>query len=464
MFFVSIGKYMYYNQKMRYAIMTIASLLCLAHSSFAQGFPAIPPFNKNDRVLIFASHPDDEAIATAGVIQKAVAAGAKVKVVFYTNGDSNEPAFIIYEKRLTFRQGEFIHMGEVRRREALAALTHLDINESDVTFLGYPDGGTMEIMTKYWQTTKPFKSFFTRSSRVPYPGCLSSGAPYTGESILADIKNIVTGFRPNKIFVGHPADSNVDHRSLYLFLRVALWDLGDAASKAQIFPYIVHVWGWQRTPGFHPELRLEPPSGMKDISWKELTLNPAEIEKKRLAISFNKSEIEYAPQYLYSYARRNELFGDFHEIALEKNDKANPSWQEVYVPECNIAPVPGSKKKPIICALAYALQDKDLFIRFRLRRKLDRDLGISVSLFGYSRKKNFAEMPKIKVYIGILGMKIFDKKKRVLIKDAQITYEGNDLILRIPLASLGDPDRILSSARTVDLPFDQTAWRVIRID
>ena len=40
-----------------------------------------------DKVLVFAPHPDDESIGTAGFIQKAIAADSRVTVVFLTCGD-----------------------------------------------------------------------------------------------------------------------------------------------------------------------------------------------------------------------------------------------------------------------------------------------------------------------------------------------------------------------------------------
>ena len=107
-------------------------------------FAAEPPadlaqqINKEDRILVFAPHPDDETIGTGGLIQKALEAGAKVKVVCYTNGDNNELAFIVYEKRLTFRKREFLHMGEVRSKETIAAMGSLGVSPDNITFLGYP--------------------------------------------------------------------------------------------------------------------------------------------------------------------------------------------------------------------------------------------------------------------------------------------------------------------------------------
>ena len=42
-----------------------------------------------DRVLVLAVHPDDESLCAGGLIQHALAHGAKVRVVFITDGDNN---------------------------------------------------------------------------------------------------------------------------------------------------------------------------------------------------------------------------------------------------------------------------------------------------------------------------------------------------------------------------------------
>ena len=61
-----------------------------------------------------------------------LANGAKVKVVCYTNGDNNELAFIIFEKRLTFRKNEFLHMGRVRSQETIKAMISLGLKPEDI--------------------------------------------------------------------------------------------------------------------------------------------------------------------------------------------------------------------------------------------------------------------------------------------------------------------------------------------
>jgi LmbE family N-acetylglucosaminyl deacetylase len=93
-------------------------------------------FKKNERILILAPHPDDESIACAGIIQKALSAGAQVRVVYLTNGDHNELAFIVYEKRIVMRQGEFIYLGKLRQKESIKSMKFLGLSEKDLVFLG----------------------------------------------------------------------------------------------------------------------------------------------------------------------------------------------------------------------------------------------------------------------------------------------------------------------------------------
>jgi LmbE family N-acetylglucosaminyl deacetylase len=97
-------------------------------------YTGLNPFDKNERILILAPHPDDESIACAGIIQKALEAGAQVRVVYLTNGDHNELAFIVYEKRITLRQGEFVHLGKLRQQESIKAMKFLGLSEKDLCF------------------------------------------------------------------------------------------------------------------------------------------------------------------------------------------------------------------------------------------------------------------------------------------------------------------------------------------
>jgi LmbE family N-acetylglucosaminyl deacetylase len=448
-----------------------ASIFCifLISASLAAAEEAKDRVNctKNDRVLILAPHPDDEAIGTAGVIERALKQDAKVRVVCYTNGDSNELSFIVYEKRLTFRKGEFLYMGEVRRRETVRAMVSLGVNPEDIIFLGYPDFGTMEIFTKYWGNVIPYKGLFTRVSKVSYREALSMNSPYVGESILKDIKKVILDFRPTKIFVSHPADVNRDHRALYLFLQVVLWDLEGKIKHPQVFPYIIHVVRWPMPRGYHPELEIKEPDSLTDsgIEWRSIVLTQEELKAKRAAVSFYRSQIQYSPSYLFTFCRSNELFGDFPVIKMNMQNPGETVWHDLETIQ-NIEIDPEHKKDAennILPDVAYAAKDDRLLVRFQLREKIEKNLGVSIFLIGYNPKINFSEMPKIYVKIDTLGVHIRDKKQPLQVKDIEFETQDNTLILKIPFSLLGNPDRILTCARTYPnkLPLDETSWRTL---
>jgi LmbE family N-acetylglucosaminyl deacetylase len=439
----------------------------------AEEIKAIEPIVRDDRILILAPHPDDETIGCAGVIQQALSAGAQVRVVYLTNGDHNQIAFIVYEKRLTLRKGEFIHMGEVRRREAIKAMALLGLSENDLVFLGYPDFGTFTIFSQYWQESRPFKSFLTRISSVPYKENLSFAAPYKGESILSDLEKVLLGYKPNKIFVSHPADTNVDHKALYLFLQVALRDLDRELSRPKIYPYLVHCVGWPLPRHYHPELRLTPPGQFLDTqtNWQRFELSQGQIDKKYQAILCYKSQTESSAFYLLSFARSNELFGDYADIQLQRQvslkEKAVSffGFSNMY-DDSDIDTLAGLDNLiGIKGQVSYAVVDNSILIRIEKREEVNRKFSLMLYLFGYSRRIPFAEMPKIRILTKHNKFKVFYGRKKIQVEGVSLELNPGELIFKIPLVILGNPDFILTSMKAYRgvLPVDAIAFRKIEI-
>jgi len=438
---------------------------------FAQELKEIEPFNKNDRVLILAPHPDDESIACAGVIQQAVKAGAKVHAAFLTNGDHNQIAFIVYEKRLTLRKGEFIHMGKVRMKEAINAMKVLGVGQDNLTFLGYPDFGTFAIFSKYWGDVKPFKSMLTRISAVPYKEDLSYAAPYKGESILKDIESVLLKFKPNKIFVSHPADTNVDHRTLYLFLQIALRDLNKEVPNPKVYPYLVHCTGWPLPRRYHPGLEILPPSKFNDsqINWYRFNLTPGQINKKYQAILCHSSQTRSSAFYLLAFGRKNELFGDYPDTELHKQISTREKgglffgFSDMYL-DSDRGVLGGLEKLTENEGnVSYTAVDNSVLIRIEKPRELARTFSLQLYLFGYNDLTPFALMPKIRLLTKGEKFKVFDGKKLIKPEGISVDIHSNVLILRIPLKVLGEPNFILASIKTYGgaLPFSSTAFKKI---
>ena len=443
-------------------------IFCLTvNTSYAFDMRKIEAFDKNDRILVLAPHPDDEIIASAGIIQKAKEAKAKVQVVLFTNGDANELAFIVYEKRLTFKKKEFLHMGNVRRKETLSACKLLGLDESDIISLGYPDFGTMEIFTKYWGDVKPFRSILSRVDRVSYSHAPSFNAPHCGESVLNDIKNVIRSFRPTKIFVSHPVDTNRDHRALYLFTKVAMWDLKKEGIRAHIYPYLIHVVGWPKPRGWRPDLMLSPFKVLQksDILWHQSVLTPQQIEKKREAVlKFNSQNIP-SPGYLSTFARKNELFGDYLKVRLKSQKKETFVWHPLGIKD-RYTRTSLFKPRERASSVSYALVENNLYVRLLTKFPLSDDLGATLYILGYNNNKDFALMPKLRLNVNASGLHVYDKKRKITAKDVKFKHKGNQIIFEVPLRQLGHPDYVMICPRIAigGLPLDKIAWRILQLE
>jgi LmbE family N-acetylglucosaminyl deacetylase len=420
----------------------------------------------DDRILVLAPHPDDETLASGGLIQQAKALGLPVHVAFLTNGDNNEWAYSLYRGALSLDPTSVLEGGLVRHQEALNATAALGLKPEDVTFLGYPDFGTLRIWLDHWRNREPLRAMMTERNAVPYTTALSPNAPYKGESILADLTTVLRDFKPTKIIVSDPGDQNPDHQALYLFTRVALWNLRNEIDP-EIYTYLVHYGRFPSPRGLLQDAPLEPPANFDvgDI-WHTLPLTPAQVDRKLAALQQHKTQWDAASRYLESFVRSNELF------AAQGDDLKVPPDAPVMV-NTNIAlrgvrrPLeqltPQERAKYVGAEIERISLDGDaLVISVALAQPLPQDVKATAYLFGYRDDRPFAEMPKLHVEIGKSGHKLYDAGKPLKDDSVQVTSKPNTIEIRVPLASLGSPQRVMLGMRvqTGEMPLESEPWRV----
>jgi LmbE family N-acetylglucosaminyl deacetylase len=447
----------------------VFAVLLRVYSSRAEqlAWPSLA-FSPDDRILILAPHPDDEVIATGGIIQQALKQGLPVHVVFFTYGDNNEWAFAVYRKHPLLAPKAVQGMGLIRHEEAVRSDGVLGLSPTNLTFLGYPDFGTLHIWNEHWGARPPFRSMLTRVTAVPYTNAFRCGAVYKGEEILADLKSMIRDFKPTRIFVSHPGDHNPDHRSLYLFTQVALWDL-EKEWRPAVYPFLVHYKKWPRPAGYHPEIALAPPDLFRDsVRWQAYGLNPIYMSVEREAIRKHASQYAVSGRYLDSFIRPNELFGDFptmrlrqadtnHSVAIE-NESETDDLPEILTDEERGSYI-GIETR------AMWLEKDRVILRMDLSRPLVRMVEFTASVFGYRADKPFGDMPKIRVNVDITGCAILDQNRPLPKDSVEITRSAKTITIRVPLSILGNPEKILTSARTKlgDVPMDWVSWRKLEI-
>lgn len=451
-------------------LLTAAGACCSGRASPAATGPAFEPFvlQPDDRVLVLAPHPDDEVIGCAGIIQRSRAMGLPVRVVFLTCGDNNQWSFAVYRKHPVIEPEAVRQMGMIRREEALNAARAMGLEPDQLVFLGYPDFGTLHIWAGHWNREPAFESMLTRVRAVPYPKAYRPGAPYKGEEILGDLTALIREFKPTKIFLSHPADQNCDHRALYLFTRVALWNLEDELRPA-LHPYLVHFRRWPMPRGYRPEAATRPPRALAEaLPWQRFPLTEGEAGTKLDAIHRHRTQFGYASKYLLSFVRGGELFGDLPVVRLGpgaelKTDESIDGKEEEALPEQLT-----DEERASFVGIEWRAVRREadaLVLTVQLSRPLGKTVGLSLYVFGYRKDQAFASLPKIHVRFGALRHEILDQSVPRPPDSVAVERTSRTITVRVPLALLGDPEKVMTSARTYlgDVPLDWISWRVLEL-
>lgn len=226
---------------------------------------------KDKKMLIIAPHNDDEALGTSILIKKALNNNTKVKVVLITNGDGFKKAAIINKFNIRLKPLDYIKFGYIRQKETIKALYNVGINESDIIFLGYPDGGIDNLWMDNWYKGKPYTSIYTHCNKSPYSNTFNKDSIYCGEDLSLDIENIIKDFNPDYVVFPHPNDRHPDHWATYCFVKYALTDL---KYNGKELLYLVHRGDWPAPLKKDPSLRLVPPAKLINTGtvWYKLSL------------------------------------------------------------------------------------------------------------------------------------------------------------------------------------------------
>jgi LmbE family N-acetylglucosaminyl deacetylase len=258
---------------------------------------------RGDRLLVVAPHPDDETLCCAGLITRALANGATVRILWVTAGEGFEFAALA-TGHLRLRGSGMLRLGTRRSGEGRQAATVLGVPGDATVLLGFPDRGLRSLLGSNFRL--PLASPYTGTTRVPYPDTQRPGAPNTGESLLAGLAAEIDGFEPTRILAPAPEDLNPDHAATGLAVSAVLAERGD---RDALHWYVVHARGWPEPRGLAPERTLPPPP-VPARAWRSFELTAGERATKRAALRMHRSQLRVMAPYLNAFVRRNEQFAE----------------------------------------------------------------------------------------------------------------------------------------------------------
>ncbi|CAM3418620.1 LmbE-related protein [Deinococcus saxicola] len=265
--------------------------------------PAAPAFTRGQRILILSPHPDDETLCCGGLIAGAALAGAQVDVVWATAGDGFEFAASLSNRTLDPGDSQMRALGQTRAQEALRAAAALGIPASRTVMLGYPDGGLSALFTTHY--TEAYTAPTTGAFAVYVRGAQTPGAPFTGQTLEADLGRVLDRVKPDLVLAPAPQDFHPDHRTLsYIAQRLMA-----ARGQADALRFWVVHGGleWPVPKGLHPELPLTLPPLAASLPWQRVDLTAAGLDRKRQAIAAYVTQTRIMNRFMQAFVRRNEL-------------------------------------------------------------------------------------------------------------------------------------------------------------
>jgi LmbE family N-acetylglucosaminyl deacetylase len=426
-------------------------------------------------VLVIAPHCDDETLGAGGFIREAVRAGARVRVVFLTNGDGFPLAVSKQYLKLRPSRNSYIRFAYHRQTETLAALSELGVAREQVTFLGYPDGGLAPMWSRFWRPDTLYRSRFTGCTRAPYANAFRHQAPYCGSAVLADLRAVLRQVRPTDIVVPHPGDDHPDHWASYCYLLAALREIRLEAAKereppwggeAQVHTYLVHRGDWPVPQGLRPEARLVPPAALLglDTRWAAFPLTAEDRDAKQRALLRYRSQMAVMRRFLQSFVRSDELFGALPPGMVPLASSSGPVPAPGEPARNRLAPVIADSAEDTLmrdlnggadlASLAAASDDHRLYLRLSTRSQLSPRVHYRIHLHPLGRPDGADAPVTLTFYRG--------RSDR---DDVPCSYEGRDLEAEVPLALLGHPRELILGADTelARVVVDHVCWRDVRL-
>jgi len=435
--------------------------------------PSISLVPDQTRMLVIAPHCDDEVLGCAGTIQEVIGAGGQVRVVTMTNGDGFTFAVEEQVHQLFPTRNDYVQSGYVRQNELLRALHRLGMDKNQIAFLGYPDRGLRPLWTEYWDKSQPYQSLYTGKDHSPYSNSYRPNTPYAGEAVMDDLETILREFKPNVIFLPHPADEHPDHAATWSFSSAVVTKVvnNGILSQPKLYTYLVHRGDFPIPHGYNPEAALLPPKPLYNYSYSRqwqvypLTSEQESIKENALNEYVSQLRVPFMSSLLRSFIRKNELFEEVDIPAvvsqtsnLELADINNwVNQQPILVYPQSVSALGALVRKARVEALACTVQDTSLWFRFYIPGFSEHHSQYQVSIISFKLNKGALNRTKRTFSFSTNSTDVVQENIKRL---------NEAVIIKVPFSEQELPDYFLIQIVTKDrlgVTIGHTAWQQIQI-
>lgn len=424
---------------------------------------------KDTRLLVFAPHNDDEILGAGGLINKTIKSGGTVEIVMMTNGDGFKGGAELDYRKLNLKPADYIHFGYQRQKETLTALSKLGVDKRNVIFLGYPDGGVSQLWENYWNISNRYYDHFTQVNYSPYNNSFTDKAAYCGENVVSDIIKIIGDFKPDYIVCPDTNDAHPDHWATYNFVKYSETLMKYEPKKEWL--YLVHQQQWPAPMKKRPLMYLVPPAQLigGDTNWVSLPLDRQEVSQKEQSINEYKSQTIILRKTLFSFIRKNELFGELPSFKLNKEPDSSKYFsldiknKVISVPAQYYLPVQIDRSGAFGAVYTTLAEDGKINIGIAMKGNVQEDMTYHLNMILFSSTQ------VLDLKLKILGGKVNELniagQPIQNIGQVELSQNRNFLYISIPAQSAAPLEHIFINVLTSQGAFniDRTAWRMIDI-
>jgi len=286
-------------------IVMFQSLGSLKHPPDVRGLARLSFSPFGSRVLVIAPHPDDEGLATGGIIQQSLAEHRHVRVVIMLSGESGVRVARRLLNKGDITGADYRAVSAMRIQESRKVVARLGLTTKDLILLGYPDGSLNSLWDHNWDYNR-LHTGLNGQDHSPYSFAYQKNAPYCGANVVKNLTAIIKDYKPTTVIYPDTEDDHHDHWAANAMTQYVLNTTGYSTDQ---YTYLVHRVDFPLPEELDPSGSLDPPLVLWQSTnrWQESRLSGKEEAVKSKALKMYTVPRLGKSRFIDAFVRTNEF-------------------------------------------------------------------------------------------------------------------------------------------------------------